>query len=60
MNLTVKEKRNAAAAQRVIKALELRHMEGYYAATKAEALEKALSLIPEGSSVGWGGCYSAE
>ncbi len=60
MNPAVREKRNAVAAERVIKALERRHMEGYYAATRKEALEKALSLIPEGSSVGWGGCYSAE
>ncbi|MBQ4369853.1 MAG: lactate utilization protein [Oscillospiraceae bacterium] len=60
MELSVQDIRNAAAAQRVIRALEMRHMEGYYAATKAEALKKALELIPEGSSVGWGGCRSAE
>lgn len=30
-------------------------MEGYYCATSAEAVEKALSLMPEGASVTWGG-----
>lgn len=53
------EKRNERAAQRVIKGLASRNMEGYYAATAQEALEVALSLIPEGSSVGWGGSATA-
>ena len=30
-------------------------MEGYYCATSAETVEKALSLMPEGASVTWGG-----
>lgn len=54
------EKRNQLAAPRLIKAIESRHMEGYYVNTKREALEKALSLIPEGSSIGWGGGISIE
>ena len=54
------EMRNSKAAQTVIKALEKRHMEGYYAATKEEACRIALSLIPEGSSVCWGGSISAQ
>ena len=48
--------KNAAAT--VIKNLEKRHMEGYYAATAEEALGVALSLMPEGSSVAWGGSMS--
>ena len=52
-------KRNELLAQRVIKGLESRNMTGYYAASKEEALAKALELIPEGSSVGMGGCMSA-
>lgn len=52
-------KRNELAAQRVIKGLESRHMEGYYAATKEEALKLALSLIPEGSTIGSGGSYTS-
>ena len=53
-------KRNALLAQKVIKGLESRNMSGYYAATKEEALQKALELIPEGSSVTMGGCMSAQ
>ncbi len=42
-------------AELIIKGLKKRQMEGYYAATKEEAVSIALSLMPEGSSVGWGG-----
>lgn len=44
----------------IVKNLESRHFEAYYCANKEEALKKALELIPEGSSVGWGGALSAE
>ncbi len=53
-------KRNALWAQKVIKGLESRNMTGYYAATKEEALQKALELIPKGSSITMGGCMSAQ
>ena len=46
-------------AQTLVKNLQQRQFEAYYCADKAEALAKALTLIPEGSSVGWGGCASA-
>ncbi len=52
-------KRNELLAQKVIKGLESRNMTGYYAATKEEALKKALEIIPEGSKVGMGGAMSA-
>lgn len=52
-------KRNELLAQKVIKGLESRNMTGYYAATKEDALKKALELIPEGSSVSMGGAMSA-
>ncbi len=52
-------KRNELLAQKVIKGLESRNMTGYYAATKEEALKKALELIPEGASVTMGGAMSA-
>lgn len=52
-------KRNALLAQKVIKGLESRNMTGYYAATKGEALQKALELIPEKSSITMGGAMSA-
>lgn len=46
--------------QILIKNLQSRHFEAYYCENREEALEKALELIPEGSSVGWGGALSAE
>lgn len=51
-------KRNELLAQTVIKGLKSRNMTGYYAASKEEAKEIALSLIPEGSSVTMGGGMS--
>ena len=51
-------KRNELLAEKVIKGLESRNMSGYYAADKEEALKIALSLIPEGSSIGMGGAMS--
>ena len=53
------QKRNDLLAEKVIKSLKTRNMEGHYARTKEEALKKALELIPEGSSVSWGGAISA-
>ena len=52
-------KRNELLAQKVIKGLASRNMTGYYAATKEEALQIALSLIEEGSTVTMGGAMSA-
>jgi len=47
--------RNELLAQKVIKGLESRNMSGYYAASREEALQLALTLIPEGSTVTMGG-----
>lgn len=44
----------------LVKNLQNRHFEAYYCADKDAALKKALELIPEGSSVGWGGAMSCE
>ena len=44
----------------LVKNLQSRHFEAYYCADKEAALKKALELIPEGSSVGWGGAMSCE
>lgn len=44
----------------LVKNLKSRHFDAYYRATKEEALEKILSLIPEGDTVGWGGALSAQ
>ncbi|MBP5291716.1 MAG: lactate utilization protein [Lachnospiraceae bacterium] len=53
-------KRNELLAQVVIKGLGSRNMTGYYASDKEKALEIALGLIPEGSSVTMGGAASAD
>lgn len=50
--------RNELLAATVIKNLEKRNFEAFYCATKEEAVKKALELIPEGSSVSWGGSYT--
>ena len=52
-------KRNELLAQKVMKGLASRNMTGYYTASREEALQTALSLIPEGSSVAMGGAMSA-
>lgn len=57
--MNVRTMRNDVLAARVIKGLESRNMEGYYVHTKEEALAKALELIPDGSSISWGGATSA-
>ena len=51
-------KRNEILAQKVIKGLASRNMSGCYAKDKEEALNIALSLIPEGSTVTMGGGMS--
>lgn len=44
----------------LVKNLRNRHFDAWYCDTKEEALAKALELIPEGASVGWGGVMSAQ
>lgn len=51
-------KRNRLLGEKIVKGLESRNMEGYYADTKEDALAKALEWIPQGSSVSWGGSMS--
>ena len=46
--------------QLLVKNLRSRHFEAYYCRTKQEALEQALSLIPAGAVIGWGGALSAQ
>ena len=43
----------------LVKNLQSRHFGACYCATKEEALEKALSMIPESTKVAWGGAVSA-
>ena len=44
----------------LIKNLKSRHFDACYCDNKEAALEKALSLIPAGASVGWGGTIAAK
>ena len=53
--MSPKEIANQNLANTIIKNMAKKNMEGYYCATSAEAVEKALSLMPEGASVTWGG-----
>ena len=52
--------RNELLGKSVIKNLAKRNMEGYYCATKEEALAKALELIPETDVVAWGGSVTID
>lgn len=52
---TPSERRNDRLAEKVVKSLKSRHFEAFYCKTSAEAIEKVLSLIPEGDIVSWGG-----
>lgn len=54
-DLTPKEAYKEKIAQKIIKGLEKRNMEGYYFPTRSEAVKKALELIPQGASISWGG-----
>lgn len=51
--------RNDKLGQKVSANLKKRFFDAYYVRTKEEALQLALSLIPEGDSVSWGGAMSA-
>lgn len=56
--MSPKETAKKNLANTIIKNMAKKNLEGYYCATSAEAVEKALSLMPEGSSVTWGGSMS--
>lgn len=55
MGTSPKELHNEKLGRSVVASLEKRHFESYYCNTASEALEKAISLIPEKSTVAWGG-----
>lgn len=55
-----KQKYYQVSAEQLIKNLENRNMEGYYCPTAKEAVEKALTLIDDGSSVSWGGSMTLQ
>ena len=45
--MDVREMRNEALGKRVVKALESRNMDAYYAETKEEAVKKALEALDQ-------------
>ena len=53
--MTPKELRNERLAERMIKNLKRRNMEAFYCKTSEETIQKVLELIPDGSSITWGG-----
>lgn len=53
--MTQKKQYYKNAATTIIKNLEKRQMEGYYCETSANAVQKILTLLPKGASIGWGG-----
>ncbi len=52
--------RNEKLAQKVLRGLASRNITGHFAKNKAEALAIALEMIPEGSTIGWGGSASVQ
>jgi Uncharacterised ACR, YkgG family COG1556. len=52
------QKAFSAAAPSIIAGLEKRNMEGYYFESCEEMVQKILSMLPENSSVAWGGSES--
>lgn len=55
-----KKKINTLLCKKLAASLEKRFIKGYYAENKEEALKIALSLIPEGSSIGYGGSMTLD
>ena len=56
----MQKKYYAKRGEILVKNLKNRHFDAYYCETREEALEKALSLIPEGDTVGWGGTVTCQ
>ena len=50
--------RNAVLGATLVKKLQARAFDAYYCATKEEALQQALALIPKGDVISWGGSVS--
>lgn len=58
--MSPEEKRNSKLGVQIVKALKARHFDAYYCATKDEAAEKIMSLIPKDDVVAWGGSMTME
>lgn len=55
-----KRKAYEKRGQILVKNLKSRHFDAYYCASRQEALENALELIPKGATIGWGGSVTAK
>ncbi len=55
-----KKTRNQLLSEKLIKNLRARHFDAYYASTREELLAKVRELIPEGSSISWGGSMTIQ
>ncbi len=58
--MTPKEMMYQKRGEILVKNLRSRHFDAYYCANREIALETALSLIPQGASVGWGGTVTCQ
>jgi L-lactate utilization protein LutB len=56
--MTPRKIRNEKLAQKLIKNLQRRHYDAYYCRTADDIVNKVRKLIPEGSSISWGGSMS--
>lgn len=54
----IKQDTYSLTAEGIIKNLQRRNMEGHYCKTAEEARQLALSMMPEGSVIAWGGSES--
>lgn len=53
--MTPTEQRNRLLARKMIANLKKRHFDAYYCETEDEVLNKVKEIIPEGSTITWGG-----
>lgn len=58
--MTEQQKMYAKRGEILVKNLKNRHFDAYYCENGEKALERALSLIPQGATVAWGGTVSAK
>ena len=53
--MTPLEQRNERLGAKLVQNLKRRHFDAYYCPTAQQAVQKVLDLMPDGSSVTWGG-----
>jgi hypothetical protein len=58
--MTPKQVYNGKLGEKTVEALISRGFDAWYCENNEEALKKALSLIPDGASIAWGGTKSIE